>query len=97
MEQKASVHPTYKQFRKRWLQYKNISIKIKLPQQGAGAADELIKISQRYIYESLNCDVPMGAQLVGNLADYAMTKLLSKFAPKVGLEILLQGILHKNL
>ena len=97
MEQKAPVHPTYKQFRKIYLQYKNISIKIRLPQQEAGAAGELRKTSQRYIYESLNCDVPMGAQLVGDLADYAMTKLLSKFAPKVGLEILLQGILHKNL
>ena len=64
--------------------HKDISITIKLPQQGAGAADELRKTAKRYIYESLNCDVPMGTQLVGNLADYAVTMLLSKFASGVG-------------
>ena len=64
--------------------HKDISITIKLPQQGAGAASELRKTSKRYIYESLNCDVPVGTKFVGNLADYAMTMLLSNFAPKVG-------------
>lgn len=64
--------------------HKDISITIKLPQQGAGAADELRKTAQRYIYESLNCDVPMGTQAVVNFADYVVTMLLSNFAPKVG-------------
>ena len=64
--------------------HKDISITIKLPQQGAGAADELRKTAQRYIYESLNCDVPMGTQAVVNFADYVVTMLLSNFAPRVG-------------